>query len=135
MTKQELIDAVLFERRIELAYEGKRFWVMRRRMMFSDPEYKGYARERIEIELTDAKKELSLNDLAKDFANGGGESKLNSVDYFKYFKTIVTKIDNKFQWDVDDNHYFFALPKKHLEQNAKLEQTKGWNDGTFDPLL
>ena len=40
---------------------------MRRRMMFSDPEYKGYARERIEIELTDAKKELSLNDLAKDF--------------------------------------------------------------------
>lgn len=135
MTKQELIDAVLFERRIELAYEGKRFWDMRRRMMFSDPEYKGYARERIEIELTDAKKELSLNDLAKDFANGGGESKLNSVDYFKYFKTIVTKIDNKYQWDVDDNHYFFALPKKHLEQNAKLEQTKGWNDGTFDPLL
>ena len=50
MTKQELIDAVLFERRIELAYEGKRFWDMRRRMMFSDPEYKGYARERIEIE-------------------------------------------------------------------------------------
>lgn len=30
-----------------------------------------------------------------------------------------------------------SLPylKKHLEQNAKLEQTKGWNDGTFDPLL
>ena len=64
----------------------------------------------------------------------GGQSNLNSVDYFKYFKTIVTKIDNKFHWDVDDNHYFFALPKKHLEQNAKLEQTKGWNDGTFDPL-
>lgn len=59
---------------------------MRRRMMFSDPEYKGYARERIEIELTNAKKELSLNDLAKDFANGGGESKLNSCGLLQVFQ-------------------------------------------------
>lgn len=135
MSQKELIDAVLFERRIELAYEGKRFWDMRRRMMFSAPEYKGYSRKRIEIELTDAKKNLSLSELVKDFAEGGGESKLNSLAYFDYFKTIVTQIDNKFQWDVEDNHYFFALPKKHLEQNPLLEQTKGWNKGTFDPLL
>lgn len=135
MKQKELIDAVLFERRIELAYEGKRFWDMRRRMMFSEPEYKGYAREVIEISLTDAKKNLALSDLVKDFATGGGDAKLNSIAYFDYFKTIVTKLDNKFQWDVEDNHYFFALPKKHLEQNPNLEQTKGWNDGTFDPLL
>lgn len=135
MTQQELIDAVIYERQIELAYEGKRFWDMRRRMMFSDPQYKGYARRMIEINLTDAKKNLSLSELVKDFAAGGGEAKLNSLTYFDYFKTIVTKIDNKFQWNVEDNHYFFALPKKHLEQNPQLEQTKGWNDGTFDPLL
>ncbi|WP_294618467.1 RagB/SusD family nutrient uptake outer membrane protein [uncultured Bacteroides sp.] len=135
MTGQELIDAVLFERRIELAYEGKRFWDMRRRMIFSEPEYKGYAREIIEISLTDAKKDLTLSELVKDFASGSGDNKLNTVAYFDYFKTIVTKLDNKFQWDVEDNHYFFAIPKKHLEQNPNLEQTKGWNDGTFDPLL
>lgn len=135
MSQQELIEAVLYERRIELAYEGKRFWDMRRRMMFNDQEYKGYSRKRIEIELTDAKKNLSLSELVKDFAEGGGETKLNSLIYFDYFKTIITQIDNKFQWDVEDNHYFFALPKKHLEQNPLLEQTKGWNDGTFDPLL
>lgn len=135
MTQQELIDAVLFERRIELAYEGKRFWDMRRRMIFSEPEYKGYTREVIEISLADAKKDLALSELVKDFAKDGGNSKLNSTVYFDYFKTIVTKLDNKFQWDVEDNHYFFAIPKKHLEQNPNLEQTKGWNDGTFDPLL
>lgn len=135
MSQQELIEAVLYERRIELAYEGKRFWDMRRRMMFNDQEYRGYSRERIEIELTDSKKNLSLSELVKDFAEGGGETKLNSLIYFDYFKTIITQIDNKFQWDVEDNHYFFALPKKHLEQNPLLEQTKGWNDGTFDPLL
>lgn len=135
MTKEELIDAVLFERRIELAFEGKRFWDMRRRMMFSEPDYKGYTRRRIEIELTDAKKSLSLYELANEFAAGGGDNKLNSLTYFDYFKTVVVDIDNKFQWDVEENHYFFALPKRHLEQNRQLEQTMGWNDGTFDPLL
>lgn len=135
MNQQELIEAVLFERRIELAYEGKRFWDMRRRMMFSEPQYKGYIRKKIEIELTESKQNLSLSELAKDFAKGGGDNKLNSLKYFEYFKTIVTNIDNKFQWDVEDNHYFFALPKRHLEQNPKLEQTAGWNNGTFDPLL
>ena len=135
MSQQELINAVLYERRIALAYEGKRFWDMRRRMMFSDSEYVGYARERIEIEQTDAKKNLSLSEFVKDFAEGGGKAKLNSLAYFDYFKTIVTRIDNKFQWNVGENHYFFALPKKHIEQNPKLEQTKCWNDGTFNPLL
>lgn len=135
MTQAELIDAVLFEKRIELAYEGKRFWDMRRRMMFNDSKYKGYVRKKIEIELTAAKNNLSLSQLVKDFANGGGEAKLNSLTYFDYFKTIVVNIDDKFKWEVEDNHYFFALPQKHLEQNVKLEQTKGWNDGTFDPLL
>jgi len=135
MSQQELIDAVLFEKRIEFALEGKRFWDMRRRMMFSDPEFKGYTRKYIEISLTDAKKNLSLVELAKEFAEGGGEAKMNSTAYFDYFKTIVLLIDSKFKWDVEDNHYFFALPRKHLEQNPLLEQTKGWNDGTFDPLL
>ena len=35
MSQQELIDAVLYERRIELAYEGKRFWDLLRRKIFS----------------------------------------------------------------------------------------------------
>jgi len=135
MSQQELIHAVIFEKRIEFALEGKRFWDMRRRMMFSDPEYKGYARKYVEISLTDAKKHLSLVELAKEFAEGGGEAKMTSLTYFDYFKTTVLLIDSKFKWDVEDNHYFFALPRKHLDQNPLLEQTKGWNDGTFDPLL
>lgn len=135
MSQQELIDAVLFEKRIEFALEGKRFWDMRRRMMFSDPAYKGYTRKYIEISLTDAKKNLSLSELVKDFAKGGGEAKMTSLTYFDYFKTNVLLIDSKFKWDVEDNHYFFALPRRHLEQNPLIEQTQGWNDGTFDPLL
>ena len=49
MSQQELIDAVLYERRIELAYEGKRFWDLLRRKIFSDMQ--GYSRYRIEIQV------------------------------------------------------------------------------------
>ncbi len=134
MTGKTLIDAVMLERRIELAYEGKRFWDMRRRMMFSDPEYRGFCRHSIEINLTDAKKHLTLAQLATEF-DADGDVNMSTTAYFDYFTTTLIEIDSKYKWDVPDNHYFFALPKRHLEQNPKLEQTMGWNDGTFDPLL
>ncbi len=134
LTGKALIDAVMLERRIELAYEGKRFWDMRRRMMFNDPEYQGFIRHSIEISLTPEKKNLDLSQLAKEF-NDNGEINMSTTEYFKYFTTKLIDIDSKYTWDVTENHYFFALPKRHLEQNKLLEQTKGWNDGTFDPLL
>lgn len=134
LTGEALIDAVMLEKRIELAYEGKRFWDMRRRMMFDRPEYRGFERHSIEINLTPAKKSLSLAKLAAEF-NENGAVNMSTEAYFDYFTTTLIKIDSKYQWNVGENHYFFALPKKHLEQNAKLEQTKGWNGGTFDPLL
>lgn len=135
LTGEELVEAVVFEKRIEFAFEGKRFWDMRRRMMFSRPEYKGYTRYRIQISLTDAYKNYDREKLIPMFCEGGGESKLTTLEYFNWFKTRIVPLDDKYQWNVQDNAYFYALPKKHLERNPLLEQTQGWNDGTFDPLL
>lgn len=134
LTGDALINAIMLERRIELAFEGKRFWDMRRRMMFDRPEYRGFVRHRIEINLTQDKKDLSLAQLAAEF-NENGDSNMSSTDYFNYFESTLVEIDSKFTWNVSSNHYFFALPRRHLEQNKLLEQTKGWDDGTFDPLL
>lgn len=134
LTGSALIDAIMLERRLELCYEGKRFWDLRRRMMFSDPEYQGFKRHRIEINLTEAKKNLDLAKLAAEF-NENGDVNMSTTAYFDYFKTTLIEIDDKYSWQVGENHYFFALPKRHLEQNKLLEQTKGWNGGTFDPLL
>lgn len=39
----------------------------------------------------------------------------------------------KFDIDFKDNYYFYAIPNKHLETNAKLKQTMGWDNGTFNP--
>ena len=135
MTPKELTDAVLFEKRIELAYEGKRFWDLRRRMLFNEPEFVNYQRKMVVVNRTNAYKTMTREDLIPLICQGGGDAKMNSTQYFNYFVTVVKLIDDKFKWSVKDNYYFFPLPKKHFEQNNLLEQTKGWNDGTFDPLL
>lgn len=134
MTPKELVDAVLFEKRIELAYEGKRFWDLRRRMLFSTPEFTNYQRKMVVVNRTDAYKTMTRETLIPLICQNGN-TKMNTLEYFNYFVTVVKFIDDKNKWNVKDNYYFFALPKKHLEQNALLEQTMGWNNGTFDPLL
>jgi hypothetical protein len=46
----------------------------------------------------------------------------------------VKLLDNQFAISWKPEYYFFAIPNQHLQLNSKLEQTKGWSGGTFDPL-
>ena len=50
-----------------------------------------------------------------------------------YFRDSLVVLDTKFDIDFKDNYYFYAIPNKHLETNSKLEQTQGWDGGTFNP--
>lgn len=129
MNQQELIEAVLYERRIELAFEGKRFWDLLRRKIFSD--MKGYSRYRIEIQVKDEYASMARKDFITMIKNDAG---LMTKNYFKYFTTQKWRIDETYQWDVKDNYYFQGLARRHFEQNPKLQQTIGWESGDFDPL-
>jgi hypothetical protein len=55
--------------------------------------------------------------------------------YTDYFKQNDKLLDTQFDIDWKPEYYFFAIPSSHLELNSNLEQTKGWDGGTFDPLL
>jgi hypothetical protein len=33
-----------------------------------------------------------------------------------------------------DNYYFCAIPTTYPERNSRMEQTQGWDNGTFNPL-
>lgn len=129
MSQQELIEAVLYERRIELAYEGKRFWDMMRRKIFSDMT--GYSRYRIDIQVKDEYASLARDKFITMIQE---DENLMNENYFKYFTTTKWRIDETYQWDVKDNYYFQGLARKHFEQNPKLQQTIGWESGDFDPL-
>ena len=129
MNQQELIEAVLYERRIELAFEGKRFWDLLRRKIFSD--MKGYSRYRIEIQVKGEYASMARRDFITMIKN---DAELMTKNYFKYFTTQKWRIDETYQWDVKDNYYFQGLARRHFEQNPKLQQTIGWESGDFDPL-
>jgi phenylalanyl-tRNA synthetase alpha subunit len=55
--------------------------------------------------------------------------------YTDYFKRNDKLLDTQFDIDWKPEYYFFAIPSSQLELNSNLEQTKGWDGGTFDPLL
>lgn len=122
MSQKEMLKAIMFERKIEFAFEGKRYWDLRRRRLFAE-ELNGTKRHGINP-LIQVNKEEFLKD--------EGNIDLNK-DYGTYFRDSIIEIDKVFSIDFKDNYYFYGIPMKHLETNSKLEQTQGWDDGSFNP--
>lgn len=122
MTGEQLVKAILLERKIEFAFEGKRYWDLRRRRLFAS-ELNGKKRHGIWPILKMEK---------ADFLEIANTVDLNK-DYTKYFRDSIVELDKVFPINFKDNYYFYGIPLKHLETNSKLEQTQGWDEGTFNP--
>lgn len=122
MNSGELVKAVLFERKIEFAYEGKRYWDLRRRRLFAE-ELNGKKRHGVQPILKIDKEEfLKIENVVN-----------LDKDYGTYFRDSIVELDKVFSIDFKDNYYFYALPEKHLQTNSNLQQTQGWDNGTFNP--
>jgi hypothetical protein len=130
MDQAEMLDAIMNERRIEFAFEGKRYWDLRRRRLFGKL-LNGTRREGYTIALKIP--EAQWNNLRNTTSS---PDMLNLLDqhYTDYFSHTVKQLDTQFDINWPDNYYFFAIPSKYLELDSKLEQTNGWDGGTFDPL-
>jgi hypothetical protein len=140
MSRSELFNAVLDERKIEFAFEGKRFWDLYRWKKMSDLQ--GWYRNRIRIVLktgagipTAAQLKDPTNPLYRDFQN------LDNMSA-NYFNTIVNNNhDNSNSVTVLDNmpinflpeYYFFPIPLAAITNNPNLSQNTNWS-GTFDPI-
>lgn len=125
MTRAEMFNAILDERLYEFAFEGKRFWDLRRWKMFENV-LNGKKRTGVIITLnTDA---IS----AADFKAQRDKMDLD-LAYTSYF-TIAPKImDTKYAVNWKPEYYFFAIPKSAIDNNPKLDQNVGWG-GSFDPV-
>jgi hypothetical protein len=122
MNQSEMVRAIIHERRIEFAFEGKRYWDLRRRRLFS--ELNGKKRHGISPTLLISQDEFNRIQGTIDF----------DKDYATYFLDEIVPADRTNDINFRDNYYFYAIPTGRLETNSKLEQTKGWDNGTFDPL-
>jgi hypothetical protein len=130
MSINEMHNAILLERKIELAYESKRYWDLRRNRLF-ESLLNGTRRHGVDITRTVSQAEWDLL-LNKSSAEIIEEMNIN---YANYFIHTVKEMDTQFEINWQENYYFFAIPSQHLQLNSNLEQTKGWSGGTFDPLL
>jgi starch-binding outer membrane protein, SusD/RagB family len=122
MSKQQMQNAIMLERKIEFAYEAKRHWDLRRNRLF-ESELNNTRRHGYRVTLKSGVTPAQLAAANLD------------EDYDQYFNHTVVLLDLQFDINWKPEYYFYAIPATHLERNSNLEQTKGWAGGTFDPLL
>lgn len=108
MSQDEMRAAIMHERFIELCFENKRFWDLRRLRWLSR---------------LDGKFRHALKSTPKDPANLGAG-----------FNLEVTVEDVEQALTLPENYYFLPISRTELRNNPNLKQTAGWEDGTFDPL-
>ncbi|HEY9342260.1 MAG TPA: RagB/SusD family nutrient uptake outer membrane protein [Hanamia sp.] len=130
MSKDQMRDAIMLERKIEFAFEGKRYWDLRRRRAF-ESKLNGTRRHGYIIKLKvsdDEWKQLKNSMSSQELIN------YLSTHYTDYFTHEEKQLDTQFDINWKPEYYFFAIPSEHLQLNSNLEQTNGWAGGTFDPL-
>lgn len=147
MSQDQLRDAIMLERRLELVFEGKRSADLRRRRMYATV-LNGTHRFGYEILRTAAFDALSPTDEILDdrkaLEEGVLDGSINLNDpavYNTYFETNLRSLErfgsvleNGDPINYLDNYYFYDIPQAVLDKNINLEQTAGWPGGSFDPL-
>lgn len=104
MNQDEMREAVREERFIELLFEQKRMWDLRRWMIY-DKLMVGQ----------DKRHALVMNKQAD-----------GSYTTYLFDRDNTPMIANA-------NMYFLPMKRSEMSNNPNLEQTKGWENGTFDP--
>jgi hypothetical protein len=141
-----IIEVVLNERRIEFAFEGKRFWDLRRRNMFTNDlgtkmlklngwkkSGSGYTFALTGITATNfnlIKNDLPLDSVYKYFTMTL-KSTGPAVKAIAY-KTYTTEAD--LTGKVDKSYNFMDIPEGILTRSPAVKQTIGWPNGEFNPF-
>lgn len=143
------IEIVMQERRIELAFENKRYYDLRRRNMFSTDlgtkilKLNGYKRatSRLTIALATGKTKKMVNDY---IVSAGGITNAIDILYRDYFTVkaatvspFAIKMNFPQSYPIVDgvpSYNFFDIPDAIMQRSPALTQTKGWPGGTFDPF-
>jgi starch-binding outer membrane protein, SusD/RagB family len=127
MSGEELTEAIMQERQIELAYEGKRYWDLRRRNWFEE-KLNGTRRYGLRTIL---REEVDPN----QFASKRNEIDLEE-DFALYFRVEEWLLDEQFEINYPQPLYnFFGIPQNIRDRSPAVVQTIGWENGTFDPLV
>ena len=124
MSRAELFDAILDERLYEFAFEGKRFWDLRRWKQF-ETKLNGKKRTGLTINLKTSVISASAFEAQRDTVT------LDRA-YREYFELKPKVMDTKYAIGWKPEYYYFPIPKSALDNNPLLIQNIGWG-GNFEP--
>lgn len=127
--REEIRQAILDERNIELCYEGHRFWDLRRtrNMMMLD----GWTKHGLEaIPINEDGSDMDLT-LAKAKADN---FELTTGDFRYVIHQIPYNPSAEREFVIEESFYFFPIQKVNLDENPNLEQNNNWG-GTFNPTM
>ncbi len=140
------VELVMNERRVELAFEGKRFFDLRRRNMFttnlgnnivklngwkkSGSGYTFTLKTALTTEFNSLKDNLPVDSVYKYFTMAAKSTGplVKAIDYKA--TTDPAALKNVFS----GSYNFFDIPQAILSRSPALVQTIGWENGTFNPF-
>ena len=126
MTKEEMRTALLDEKRVELCFEGFRFWDLRRHRLLG--QLNGMHKYGIWASL---KNDVSWDDAV---ARAATYTLLPEEFDYKVVDLWEREQSGEAAMYMPDSYYFFPISLSSIEKNPKLEQNKDWG-GTFNPAI
>lgn len=125
-TQTDIREAYIKERFAEFALEGKRFGDLRRLKRYDILNAQG-TRKGFKIVIKN-NADLATFDWTQDMSDAATRAKFKLV----YFNSIDNDA-SVWKFNLDLNHWFYAIAKNNINRNSKIEQNNEWG-GTFDPL-
>lgn len=127
--REEIRQAILDERNVELCFEGHRFMDLRRTRNMM--QLNGLQKYGIEA--------IAINEDGSEMEIAEAQEKANSYSLtpedFKYVLRMVpisAIANNKFI--IEESYYFFPIQESKILENPNLEQNNNWG-GTFSPTM
>ncbi|AYD47665.1 RagB/SusD family nutrient uptake outer membrane protein [Arachidicoccus soli] len=130
MDQTQMINAIMFERQIEFAYEGRRYWDLRRRNLL-EGTLNGKMRQGLTIVLNNTGTASDYALLTRDASSGNTNASLAAY-YLANFSVTPVNVDT-YPIDYQTADHFFGIPTAALQNNTALIQNNTWG-GSFDPL-
>lgn len=129
MDRNDLFKAILHERQIEFAFEGKRLWDLRRWKLV---ETTLNGKQRHKLVMT-----LKTGAGVPDFATFNSQPYRDAVNldqaYSEYFNFDFTQSVDPYDYNWQSNYYFLPIPQAAINNNPNMQQNNDWG-GSFDPL-
>lgn len=127
MNREQIREAILAEKYIEMAFEGKRYWDLRRHRMLN--RLHGMHKYGIMAITFDGK---TYDQVTPEDINRANNYELLPEDFGYEVVELITTGPKAMH--MPDQYTFFPIQLEHIEKNPKLEQNNGW-DGSFNPEL